>query len=127
MTWKEVMSKALETQVAAPLVGVPLDGRYARYTGDNDVEIPIASLPAQSGDDSSGSGTQKRQGAVVNAVRDIFSLFGQQRKRSNVNVRTVTVETRQKARNERVQRRRARVQRRRARARRQQQQRFDSR
>ncbi|MGI9483712.1 MAG: transglycosylase domain-containing protein, partial [Hyphomicrobiales bacterium] len=46
MTWKDVMVKALETKVASPLIGVPLDGRYAKYTGaDADVEIPLAALP----------------------------------------------------------------------------------
>ncbi len=114
MTWKEVMSKALETQVAAALPGVPLDGRYARYTGDNNVQILIAALSAQTDhsnlpDTSTQGVNTHKQGAVVSAVRDIFSLFRQKQKRStNKKIRTVTVETRQRLRDQRIKRRRER-------------------
>ncbi|MGI9374057.1 MAG: transglycosylase domain-containing protein [Hyphomicrobiales bacterium] len=129
MTWKEVMVKALETKVASPLIGVPLDGRYARYSGDDaDVEIPLAALPgtnapdalgADPGADSSADGVTvtrrpaKRKtarkpsgGGVAGAVSGLFSIFG--RSSNDRRARTVTVETRQKRRNKRATKKRKR-------------------
>ncbi len=115
MTWKEVMSKALETQVAQPLPGVPLDGRYARYTGNNDVKIPIASVqqPVEQGDGGSVrviTAPDRKQGGVAKAVRNVFSLFDKNGRKNRVRqVRTVTIETREKAREKRIKRRKQRA------------------
>jgi penicillin-binding protein 1A len=122
MAWKEVMTKALETKVAAPLIGVPLDGRYARYTGkDADVEIPIAALPGddQLGADPSAGGrtgntnvvgppkkARKRKSSksgVAKTFGGIFSIFGRGRDESGRS-RTVTVESRKKRREKRAKR-----------------------
>ncbi|NNF79262.1 MAG: hypothetical protein HKN05_14640, partial [Rhizobiales bacterium] len=108
MTWKEVMSKALETQVAQPLPGVPLDGRYARFTGNNDVKIPIASVQteqADTGEVTIITSPERKQGGVVKAVRNIISLFDKKGQTTSVQqVRTVTVETREKRREARINR-----------------------
>ncbi|MEM1198298.1 MAG: PBP1A family penicillin-binding protein [Pseudomonadota bacterium] len=115
MTWKEVMSKALETQVAQALPGVPLDGRYARFTGNNDVQIPIAAASTeqtdQGGEVTIITSPERKQGGVANTVRQIFNIFENQKQKNRVRqVRTVTVETRQKRREQRIERRKQRNQ-----------------
>ncbi len=119
MTWKEVMSKALETQVAQALPGVPLDGRYARFTGNNDVQIPIAAVSTEQADQGGEvtiiTSPERKQGGVANTVRQIFNLFENQKNTNRVRqVRTVTVETRQKRRQQRIERRKQRNQQNRA-------------
>ncbi len=130
MAWKEIMAKALETKVAAPLIGVPLDGRYARYTGENsDVEIPIASLPGENalgadpsalGGAAAGTGVRvvkppkkkkkkkSSSGGVAKAFKGIFSIFGRGSEDSRRS-RTVTVETRKKRREKRANRKKQRA------------------
>jgi penicillin-binding protein 1A len=56
MTWQRFMAEALDTEVAAPLAGVPLDDSYAQYVAERegglDVRLtqsnePPAALPAE--------------------------------------------------------------------------------
>ncbi len=104
MTWHQYMEVALETKVAAPLLGVPLEGQYAAYVDPdlNQVELQFEDLPEGSylvydengflitrdGDlTSEGSGDSD---TVSRAFQNMFSLFREgdtQRTGSNVNTR----------------------------------------
>ncbi|MGI9415821.1 MAG: transglycosylase domain-containing protein [Hyphomicrobiales bacterium] len=91
MTWHAYMSKALETKVAAPLVGVPLDGQYAAYVDPDlsqveplfddtivDDELIIGSNDDGVTVDDDGDVTvqpRSRSEAVVSAFQNMFNLF----------------------------------------------------
>ncbi|WP_137389941.1 transglycosylase domain-containing protein [Rhodoligotrophos defluvii] len=72
--WKMFMDKALETQVAAPLPGIPLDNSYAAYVARR--ESQGQKLPPVV---ASGSRTSKRGGSAVAAVQPRTSGARQQR------------------------------------------------
>ena len=89
MTWHDYMSKALETKVAAPLPGVPLDGQYAAYIDpeldgvepefhDTFDDFDDLDLDEEFEDDSSEVTVVRRRNrsdAVVRVFQNMFSLF----------------------------------------------------
>ncbi len=89
MTWHAYMSKALETKVAAPLPGVPLDGLYAAYVDPEldgvepefqDVFSDIE-LDGETTDDGSNPvkivRRRNQSDAVVRVFQNMFSLFNE--------------------------------------------------
>ncbi len=98
MTWHKYMVKALETKVAEPLPGVPLEGRYAAYIDPelSDVEarfeeLPVGEYPIYDEDGflvaREGEWTEEQPGgsnrrdAVARAFQNMFSVFRESRSR----------------------------------------------
>ena len=91
MTWQKFMSEALKTKLAAGLVGVPLDGSYAKYaaTRDDQIEIPLkpadpqaqlrttrtTSTEPRTSTDIVITRPSRRSDAVVQVLQDMFSAF----------------------------------------------------
>ena len=98
MTWKKFMLAAHTTTVAAPLPGLPLDGRYAKYVARNqdDFKLPLARTGANELRRNSLSGVPRprlvasartrtpRNDPVVSVLRDMFSLFDNKRRTTKV-------------------------------------------
>jgi membrane peptidoglycan carboxypeptidase len=91
MTWQRFMAKALETAVAAPLLGVPLEGQYASYVDPDlsQVEVQFEDLPEGAhlvyDDDGNlisietlpddASGSAGGSDTVSRAFQNMFSVF----------------------------------------------------
>jgi len=89
MTWKAYMLEAQKEKTAEGLPGIPLNGAYTKFASrNNDVleipQIPRADSAFRSGNDDFGTddvvifqpSQNPRNGRVVNVLRDMFSLFG---------------------------------------------------
>ena len=96
MTWKAFMLEALKSKTAEGLPGVPLNGTYRKFASQsNEIfeipQIPRAGAPFRTGNEEGGfddvtifQPTQRgRNGPVVSVLRDMFSLFGNNRPRAN--------------------------------------------
>ena len=88
MTWHAYMSKALETKVAAPLPGVPLEGQYAAYVDPELTDIVPEVDDLLTSDDfeienEDGENTvnyvkpRSQSDAVVRVFQNMFSLFNE--------------------------------------------------